>query len=227
MGDRVSSANCKGGDDGWTADATAFQLKNDGSDFCKRLGGSLDDDEMSFKLLDSDDPSKGLALTYTNGSKCSSGKSRTFTVQFKCANRQASENRVEELPSKCEYVLEYPHVLGCPTECARGLGYNVCSDHGFCGMDTDLKTPACFCDRGFYGTDCSLEGKESNGGSSCDGVCVALAFVLVFLTILLGVTIFTLVKVRKLNDMNIRFHALSESFVPGGDDGFELEDTAH
>eukprot|EP00466_Bigelowiella_natans_P006889 jgi/Bigna1/130049/aug1.10_g4757 len=105
----------------------------------------------------------------------------------------------------------------------------VCGNNGFCGYDSDRDRFACFCDNGWYGESCEMQGAATTEASSasapgCDGVCVALIFVFLLLLGLIATAIVILFRVRKMNEMNIRFAALAEDLNPDGEEAFELQD---
>lgn len=206
--------------------ATAYQIFNDGR--CEALGSNLDPPNAEWKLLDDIDPTKGLSLTYSHGTYCPTyGVNRSLVINFQCENRIFTETTVEE--KDCVYTITMPTEFGCPSECARPDN-KVCGSNGFCGYDTDIKNPKCFCDSGWSGSTCLMKGSgEQDGGGSgaqgCDGVCVALIFVFLLLLALIAAAIVILLRVRKMNELNVRFAALAEDLNPDGEETFELQDT--
>ena len=204
--------------------APAYQTSARGE--CVALGDSVENSVWS--LLDAEDPTKGVALTYFNGTYCSAfNKQRSIKIRFVCENRmKIPATTVNE--KECQYTVTMATEFGCPTECARP-GAQVCGSNGFCGYDTDKKAPGCFCDYGWAGESCtSSSGSQGTSKPGCDGVCVALIFVFLLLLGLIAAGIVILMRVRKMNELNIRFAALAEDLNPDGegDETFELQDGA-
>lgn len=150
-----------------------------------------------------------------------------MTIRFVCENRiQFQATTVSE--KECHYTVTMATEFGCPSECDRPES-QVCGSNGFCGYDTDKKAPGCFCDQGYAGISClgsSSDGGGSPDNSKCDGVCVALIFVFLLLLGLIATSVIILMRVRKMNELNVRFAALAEDLNPNGegDETFELQD---
>uniref|UniRef100_A0A6V3M268 Autophagy-related protein 27 n=2 Tax=Lotharella globosa TaxID=91324 RepID=A0A6V3M268_9EUKA len=213
-----------------TATAWQFDSKGDRGE-CFRLGSHFDDGNAEWSMIDENEPGKGIQLTYFNGDFCPyHQKNRSLTVEIVCENRKTVPPAFVEERGECHYFITLPHQAGCPSTCEISAG-QVCGDNGFCGFDTDTHTAKCFCDDGWSGKACSTKGdgesikeEESPG---CDGVCVALIFVFLLLLGLIATAVVLLLRVRKMNELNIRFAALGEELNPDGlgDETFELQDT--
>jgi hypothetical protein len=197
----------------------AFQLFNDGK--CKRLG--KDKDSMKWDLIDKEDPTRGVQLTYLQGDKCEIHPEldRSMTIKFICSSRwgKVPDRKVGE--ENCQYELEFETIFGCPLECPFS-GRQLCGGHGFCDFDNDLNAPRCFCEQNWHGADCAVEGEEETAG--CGGVCVALVFVLLLLLGLLAAAGVIYYRVHKLDALNLRFGELTTSFSAGASGGMGAEE---
>ena len=72
-------------------------------------------DDLSFALLDANDPSKGVSMTYPQGDKCGAkGTARTATMDVQCANTKTTVVSAQE-PTPCNYHLVLQSYYGCPT----------------------------------------------------------------------------------------------------------------
>jgi len=198
--------------------APVFQIFNDGR--CWRLGKmqTLKAHNLKWALLDQQDPTKGVSMTYLNGDKCSfvrekKNVTREFTIRFKCSDAYGRDPdaRVEE--DTCAYGIDFETIFGCPTECPFS-NRKLCAGNGMCGMDTDLGAPRCFCNEGFDGNDCSYAG-TAPVPSACSGFCVALVFVVIFMAGLLIAAGFIYYRVWKLQKLNVRFGAMTNSLIKG------------
>lgn len=119
---------------------------------------SSDDHPVEWSLIDEEDPSLGVQLTYINGDYDSYCKgNRKFQIQFEC------ENTVRFIPDEiplyeytpCEYTLSVPSQYGCPIEC-NIYDFELCGDHGLCGYDNSNGQSRCFCFDQYTGNDCSV-----------------------------------------------------------------------
>jgi hypothetical protein len=85
-------------------------------------------------------------------------------------------------PSAYTYSLYYGRIVNrCPNECHIGANRQLCSGHGFCGMDHDASKPRCLCYETFYGEACDVE----SSGASLDFLGDALILTILLLTGLL------------------------------------------
>lgn len=80
-------------------------------------------DDSSFKLLDQQDPSFGVSITYTKGELCSAASNspntkvyRSATIEVQCANVKSVIVSANE-PHLCEYHLIMKSYYGCPKVC--------------------------------------------------------------------------------------------------------------
>lgn len=194
-----------------TGPAPAFQVY-DYDKGCHRLGG-VGEQFRTFALLDEDDPTYGVSLTYSGGDKCSGGTvERQMTVKFICAESWGNTPNARVKEDECSYELEFQTVFGCPQECPF-VDRALCGGQGFCGMDSDTNKPKCFCNDGHTGADCmTLTADLDQGG--CDGTCVALIFVMLLLIALLSAGGVIFYRVKKLQSLNLKFGEMSDSFNP-------------
>jgi len=201
--------------------APAYQV-SDTQDFCYKLGNSPTD--VDWSLIDADNPTTGVRLTYRGGDQCDgTNYDRTLTVNFLCSTEQGmsefSHTRVIE--DNCQYKLDVNTVFGCPNECYVGSNRQLCSGHGFCGMDDDHNKPRCFCYDTFYGFSC--ENQVEDGGLGVVGVLLIL--MILGLSGLLAAAVWVYFKVRKL-----RRRKLYQMGDVGDDDGstgvFAIDDTS-
>ena len=97
--------------------AVAFQYINyaENSD-CYVIGNyNPANDDLDFKLLDDQDPTKGVSITYALGEKCqSNSRMRSATIDVQCANVENVILSAQE-PLKCEYHMVMQSYHGCPT----------------------------------------------------------------------------------------------------------------
>jgi len=73
--------------------------------------------ELEFKLLDVNDPSKGISITYPKGESCGGehpNLQRSATIDVECANVQYLISSANE-PEKCAYHLSMKSYYGCPS----------------------------------------------------------------------------------------------------------------
>ena len=124
---------------------------SESDDWCY-LAGTYSESTTSVSLLDSQDPTKGMKITYT-GDACGNGNKRKFHIDLQCDNRlNAIPTHALEL-SPCEYTVTIPSVFGCPLECPIS-NRQLCGGNGHCGYDDDKRGAKCFCNHGYKGLDC-------------------------------------------------------------------------
>ena len=137
----------------------AFQVAQE-YNVCYKLGGS----KANYSLIDADDPTRGLSLTYSGGDACGS-VDRTFRVDLVCKDKIANlPDRFDEFVHEytnwvCHYSMELETIWGCPRECEIGLNTRgelaLCSGNGVCAFDSHRGAPGCFCFGDWDGSDCS------------------------------------------------------------------------
>lgn len=141
--------------------------------------------ELTYGLLDVNDPTKGVSIRYPAGEKCSAtnAKPRSATVDVQCANTRSVIVSAQE-PDICDYHLIMKSYYGCPSECPV-TSNGLCDSHGHCAFDRKSKTSYCFCNEGRYGSDCS---STSAGVAAYDGFSVQLGLLISLLLLAVGLT---------------------------------------
>ncbi len=73
-------------------------------------------DDLSYSLLDSTNPTKGISMKYPSGDVCDkyNGVQRSATIDVECANTPTIVKSATE-PSPCQYHLTMQSYYGCPT----------------------------------------------------------------------------------------------------------------
>lgn len=211
-GDVKPPAGCEKTRDG-EGPSPVFQISNPVGK-CHRLGtgGDVLGQHKVLALIDKDDPTLGISLTYIHGDRCHSNNvSRSLKIEFYCADQygEIPDNSIGE-PSVCAYTTQFETIFGCPVECPFS-NRKLCGDNGFCGMDIDARKPRCFCMKNFYGDDCTETSPPVV--TTCNGTCISLIIVILLLTGLLVSALVILLKVRRLSSLNLRFGELSNSFT--------------
>lgn len=132
---------------------------NADDDFCFLVGAYSDTAKLT--LLNPDDPTKGLKLTYKGDPCRGSRKPRLFQIDITCADKlnPVPLHAFENAP--CEYTVEMPSVYGCPLECPVA-SRRICGGNGHCAYDDDKSAARCFCNNGYSGADCSQSTSTSS-----------------------------------------------------------------
>jgi hypothetical protein len=76
--------------------------------------------ELEFRLLDINDPSKGVSITYPKGESCGGehpNLQRSATIDLECANVEYLISSANE-PQKCAYHISMKSYYGCPSVCS-------------------------------------------------------------------------------------------------------------
>jgi hypothetical protein len=121
-------------------------LDDPGDDWCYTAGDYVDG-STQLSLLDSEDPTKGIKLTYY-GTPCSNGKNRKFQVEMPCSDRLNPVPTSALELEHCVYTVQVPSVYGCPVECPVGASRKLCGGNGHCHYDLDSGSAHCFCNKG-------------------------------------------------------------------------------
>lgn len=181
--------------------APAYQLSDTQ---CHRLAGHLVTD-ANWHLLDDDDPTLGIQLEYTGGEFCHGAKAyRSLSLRFICTAEVGLPSFETErvVENKCKYSLDIETMFGCPTECSIGPNRELCSKNGFCGYDTDVGRPRCFCHSGWRLHDCSEAiPPPLKDITTLDAILIVISVLLFSLFI---AAIYVYWKVRKLRRLNER-----------------------
>ena len=137
-------------------------------------------------------------------------RERQLTINLYCeddAFNLPDNEPVVESPM-CNYEINLPHITGCPIECPR-VNNLLCGGHGVCDYDEDKKASRCFCNEGFYGADCSIEGSGNTTGY------IVLVVVISLLTLIIGMMGYVINKMRKLRLDPNAYTAVSEGMEMG------------
>jgi len=122
-------------------------------DWCYLVGAY--DMKTSLNLLNKEDPTKGLQLTYY-GDYCANLKQRMFQINLECQDKMNPIALHALELEHCVYTVSLPSVYGCPLECpVGGVSRSLCGGNGYCAYDSDKSSARCFCNRGFEGVDCT------------------------------------------------------------------------
>lgn len=73
--------------------------------------------ELEFRLLDVNDPSKGVSITYPKGESCGGeypNLQRSATIDVECSNVEYLISSANE-PQKCAYHISMKSYYGCPS----------------------------------------------------------------------------------------------------------------
>ena len=135
-------------------------------------------------IVDYDDPSTGVILSYTGGDNTWCKNERSLRLSFYCMNNYQSlpkDSIVIEYP-QCVYNLQLESIYGCPVECGQ-VDNKLCGGRGVCGYDRDRQAPRCFCNDGYYGSACEKTGSEQNVMSSTSTILLVITGFLVIVEI--------------------------------------------
>jgi len=158
-------------------------------------------DDLSFSLLNPNDPSKGVTLSYPTGEKCDvTGIMRSVTLDLQCANTKTTILSAQS-PQPCQYRMQMKSWYGCPTECPI-TSNGLCNSHGHCSYDVNLKQPYCFCNAGWYGNDCSSTQAPTvpasyDGHAVQVGLLIALLVIVLVLIAVVGGIAYKIIEFRK------------------------------
>jgi len=133
-------------------------LSDANDDYCF-VAGQYNERTTTVELLDQEDPTRGLALTYL-GTFCNHPHvQRKFRIELSCADK------LNPIPTHaleyehCSYTVTMPSVYGCPLECPVS-NRRLCAGNGHCAYDHDKGGARCFCNKGFSGSACSQEQED-------------------------------------------------------------------
>lgn len=184
--------------------------RDDGYQECNVIGhyDPLRDDTY-FKLLDIEDPSKGISMTYLFGHRCPDGNLRSATINIYCDGVDMVIDSADE-PTTCNYHLNTRSQHGCPLECPI-TSNGLCNAHGHCAFDKNTGKPHCYCNEGYTGNSCEPISTSSNTGSISGhsvqvGFLIALVIMVVVLLATVGYLAYRIVEFRK--DQNNSYSAL-------------------
>ena len=136
----------------------------------------------------------GMSISLTGGDQCwddgsgvGTGTAGVFprqtNIHMVCTNQTGNLRRdalVVEV-AKCNYEMILHTVHACPVQClpdAVDGGVNLCSHRGVCGYDTSSQRARCFCNEGWSGDLCTLQGDLGTPTTDDYGGALAAAFFL-------------------------------------------------
>eukprot|EP00602_Paraphysomonas_sp_CaronLab_P006945 CAMPEP_0185024860 /NCGR_PEP_ID=MMETSP1103-20130426/8041_1 /TAXON_ID=36769 /ORGANISM="Paraphysomonas bandaiensis, Strain Caron Lab Isolate" /LENGTH=263 /DNA_ID=CAMNT_0027557931 /DNA_START=200 /DNA_END=991 /DNA_ORIENTATION=+ len=167
-------------------------LSDPSDDYCF-LAGAYGDQATTLGLLDQEDPTKGLALTYY-GAYCNSpAVQRRFRIELICADK------LNPIPTHaleyehCSYTVTMPSVYGCPLECPVA-NRELCGGNGHCAYDQDKASARCFCNHGYKGKDCSTKSSSSGDDLNYSPALLGLIITLFVIIALLVGGIFLMIR---------------------------------
>lgn len=132
-------------------------LSDPNDDYCYVAG--VFDSTAKLEVLDQQDPTKGLRMTYYGDYCHNPPVQRTFKVELLCADKLNPIPTHALEYSHCEYTVTLPSVYGCPLECPVA-DRQLCGGNGHCHYDNDKSSARCFCNHGYEGKDCMTKTKE-------------------------------------------------------------------
>jgi len=196
--------------------ASALQVNERGSksefdDYCF-IAGSYVESTTTLDVIDSQDPTKGLKLTYL-GDSCSNGSPRKFHIELQCADRlnPVPTHALELAP--CEYTVTMPSVYGCPLECPVS-NRKLCGGNGHCAYDYDSNKAKCFCNHGYEGSDCNTVTSTASPPLNYSPALLGLIITLfIIIAILVGGILFMIRQLAAYKDDITNYQALK-----GGDE---------
>jgi hypothetical protein len=109
----------------------------------------------------------GVTLYYGGGDLCpdpfnsSNWIPRSIALNFQCYDAYGFLPKYDTILEdvQCRYNAMIKSRVGCPLECKRGGPLNrVCSANGICGYDMTNSYAKCFCNAGYSGADCTVQG---------------------------------------------------------------------
>lgn len=130
--------------------AGALQINTKGTfdttdDYCYVVG-KYSDVSTKLVLLDQEDPTKGIRLSYY-GENCHDGTQRQFNIEMSCADKLNPVPTHALEYTHCVYTITMPSVYGCPMECPVS-NRHLCGGNGHCAYDDDKGAARCFCNNG-------------------------------------------------------------------------------
>ncbi len=198
------------------ASAGAIQINKRGTiqeddDYCY-IAGSYSDKTTTLNLIDQDDPTLGLTLTYF-GDYCSGNDQRKFKIELQCADKLSPVPTHALEYKHCEYTITVPSVYGCPMECPVS-NRHLCGGNGHCAYDSDLESAKCFCNKGYSGKDCSSSSSSSSSSLNYSPALLGLIITLfVIISLLVGSILFMFRQIKAYKEDMANYQVLK-----GGDD---------
>lgn len=154
----------------------------DASDDWCFLVGEYTESTTKLALINSQDPTEGLSLTYY-GDYCNHPRNqRRFNILLQCADKLTAVPTRAYETSHCIYEVIMPSVYGCPLECPIS-SRRLCAGNGHCAYDDDKNGAKCFCNKGYTGADCATV-VTSAGPSSLNYSPVLLGLIITIFVII-------------------------------------------
>ncbi len=137
--------------------------------FCKRIGGPASGGVLTpmGDVRWRQGLAAGVTLFYAGGDNCadpfnaSNFVPRAIALNFQCYDSYGFLPKFDTILEnvQCTYNAMIKSRVGCPLECKRGGPLNrVCSANGICGYDMTNSYAKCFCNAGYSGADCTVQG---------------------------------------------------------------------
>lgn len=163
--------------------AIQYVMRNDNYEECEVIGHyDPKHDDLSYKLLNEQNPAEGVSITYGLGDMCKQYQvQRSATIDIQCANVENPLIVSALEPSKCQYHMVMKSMYGCPTSCPI-TDNGLCNSHGYCSWDKKHKKAYCFCNEG-YGGDACIQG---SGDETYDGYSVQMGLLVTLLLVSLA-----------------------------------------
>lgn len=144
---------CKAQKDFSTASSVRLDNNIDPNQRQCEITGLYSDLTSELQLITPEDPTKGLVMTYY-GDYCENPRTqKKFIINLNCADILNPVPTHAYEYKHCEYTISMPSVHGCPIQCPISQR-RLCAGNGYCAYDNDAATARCFCNKGYYGTDC-------------------------------------------------------------------------
>lgn len=160
----------------------AYQVTNNGGgSVCYDLGIDLNKlgvTKATWALIDPNDPSAGVALTYRSSlssSGCPPGVSRSFTLEMGCAKGpvpqpgETTQFAMVDETDICNYRAHSWSVAGCPLQCPVVNGL-LCAGNGVCRTDASINATRCFCYDNWTEKDCQAPNNPYPSGAIAGAV---------------------------------------------------------
>ena len=148
--------------------------------------GSYSEKTTQVALLDDNDPTKGVQITYY-GDYCSTPRvQRQFKLELMCADKLNPVPLHALEYEHCVYTVTIPSVYGCPIECPVSER-KLCGGNGHCAYDYDSNAARCFCNHGYSGSSCTENSSSSSKYSS------AMLGLIITLFVIIGILVASVV----------------------------------
>jgi hypothetical protein len=113
------------------------------------MTGAYSDKTSKLTLLNANDPTGGLQLTYYGDYCVGASSPRKFQIDLICADKMNPVPLHAYELAPCEYTVSMPSVYGCPLECPVA-NRHLCGGNGHCAYDDDKASARCYCNHGKF-----------------------------------------------------------------------------